>query len=796
MNRRQLLAGAALLGLGLSAQPVPARPADAVPRDPIPALLRLVIGLEDRGWGPTFEAHGVRLSAQDVASIVQPLTRIDRRRPGFEDFAGSGVRLIEPGDPGRSLLYHALASPDVRPDGLDRAAYPTLTELDVVENAIYALAPPTEADLADLTPAVFAYQYRSATHTPHGQHADMVFSRMAIGRLGSAAMQYDPEMRSFNPVAADPRDVRVLPARFGVFLARRGGGVRAARQSVFADAADALVPVHKLYDGLTTGSARSLSIRFNECHVNDKLAKGLRQGLSVRDVHPEEAPFTTRSRDGAGFAAMERVGATVLLSSRPAPLVRPARRPDGDIVTTRVRPQTRISRINRRYTSWHLYDNLPQLMWEGGGALLRVWLGAENPAPGDYPNPRNGPEFVNIRHTVASPNHIVDMRTQPRDRDAFLRAVASGDRDAVLFEDGCAEGVVGAVISGFDRPIMAAYSVLTAPDFFPFADQLSLQRAIFPRRAVSRYFRQGGPDPLCFGNLPPNPTLVDPMSDRGAAAFDPADRSYVALVSAPPRGPAAARLRDRPAVGFLSDTASNVFAPGWDLTYARTDGVLHYTTSGLGSPFPEDAKLCAAANAMWPAVSPDASRTFARQKDTPTAIPLMDDELGIHPRHPSGRPARRGWDGEYGPFLTADGLSVDFADIERSDYVANLLEGGWDFHRLAGIDTFEMFERMEAYRRALALAGFGDITTTNHMLIAARAWEHIEEYPRAHAVGLTGRGYAFLMGEIGAADKSVPEVGRLTAPLRSELALCLMTSEGTAGPFSAPPGPGALALSP
>ena len=55
-----------------------------------------------------------------------------------------------------------------------------------------------------------------------------------------------------------------------------------------------------------------------------------------------------------------------------------------------------------------------------------------------------------------------------------------------------------------------------------------------------------------------------------------------------------------------------------------------YANYGLGSPFPEDAKLCAALNSFWPAAAPDAGRTFGRL----TALPLLQQELGLHPQHP------------------------------------------------------------------------------------------------------------------------------------------------------------------
>src|SRR4029077_2331345 len=112
---------------------------------------------------------------------------------------------------------------------------------------------------------------------------------------------------------------------------------------------------------------------------------------------------------------------------------------------------------------------------------------------------------------------------------------------------------------------------------------------------------------------------------------------------------------------YLTDAASNQFAPGWDVTFGGSIWKKFYTTYGLGSPFPEDVKLCAASNSFWPAAAPDASRTFDR-KSTPTAIPMLDEELGYHPRNPDRPPGAStdtGWDGEHGPFFEyVDGKRV------------------------------------------------------------------------------------------------------------------------------------------
>src|SRR5262245_14410674 len=181
---------------------------------------------------------------------------------------------------------------------------------------------------------------------------------------------------------------------------------------------------------------------------------------------------------------------------------------------------------------------------------------------------------------------------------------------------------------------------------------------------------------------------------------------------------------------FLPDAAANVFAPGWNISLGTDGRDVYYAAYGLGSPFPEDAKLCAALNSFWPAVAPDASRTFGYQDDgSPTAIPLMDGELGYHPDHPRARAgevaSHRGRDGEYGPFLeSVDGAEfVNFASIVRSDYVSNSLGKKLGVRLTAGIDSAELIRRMTVLRRALAaLPPAGDrVNNTNLWLVTAEA---------------------------------------------------------------------------
>ena len=119
--------------------------------------------LVDNGWNELFRKHGLDLEAaiglgDDAFAerLAGPLV-VDRGVPGFADFTTAGSKAIEAGKPAASLLYHAMASPSVHPDGSDLPGdpetYPTLAELDTVENYIYSL---NKIDLSGLENPVIA----------------------------------------------------------------------------------------------------------------------------------------------------------------------------------------------------------------------------------------------------------------------------------------------------------------------------------------------------------------------------------------------------------------------------------------------------------------------------------------------------------------------------------------------------------------------------------------------------------------------------------------------------------------
>src|SRR4051794_2965156 len=159
-----------------------------LPLAPSPSLIDQVTTACERlaleGWRDLLLAVShdeLDIATDDLGTMLsQPLSQIDRTVPGFEDFALEGRRGIEPGSPARSLLFHALVSPNVFADGSGNAlgAFPTPAELETVENYVYGVKPPSlddlqaQADDHPLAVVVFALEYRTGPETVHGKHAD------------------------------------------------------------------------------------------------------------------------------------------------------------------------------------------------------------------------------------------------------------------------------------------------------------------------------------------------------------------------------------------------------------------------------------------------------------------------------------------------------------------------------------------------------------------------------------------------------------------------------------------------
>ncbi len=239
--------------------------------------------LAPHGWRELLLQHGLDITASDLAAeLTKELPAINRNLKGFEDFSQDGRRAIEPGSPARSLLYHALASTAVHPTAngqpaTDAAAYPTLAKLDTVETYIYSLTNRTLSDFPGAVIAVFAYQYRVGSRSPHQVHGDMAFSRTGVSRVGTAPANYDAARRGFWVEPTDANDnIAVMPARYGAFLAmeRSPSSEDAVLDALPGDRFSRfLFPVHKLFPGEECLRGFNLTSEFLEYHRNEKLKR-------------------------------------------------------------------------------------------------------------------------------------------------------------------------------------------------------------------------------------------------------------------------------------------------------------------------------------------------------------------------------------------------------------------------------------------------------------------------------------------------------------------------------------------
>ncbi|MET1028381.1 MAG: hypothetical protein ABWY00_14525, partial [Dongiaceae bacterium] len=685
------------------------------------------------------EGIGLDVTAADLDGALRGKAVIDRSRSGFDDLSPAVTLIVEPGDPALSAIYHAFASPRVAPAAGDGVWWPSPEDLDLLENWITCLKPLDPVQMpAGAVIGVFAYEYRPSGMTPHGKHADIVYGRTGISRIGQAEAVWDGAARAWGSRShGDGNLFATMPARYAAFIAvphPAGAGISLLGKRQEGDDKRVFhLPVRKLVPGEMFNGA-PLELRFREYHRREKLRRLFLNGGYATTANIQTWPYLRDSLtpgDQASGAArsperlvdMTSLGAAVAVSAPAAPLVRLARQPDGKVAVLPDVPKRSVLHngnlaVNREASS--LRTNTGALATIEDAIVAGVLDRNENVRP------RNAPEFTNIRHKVDP------KQAAPIDLGAVLGAdfrdvVNEGGYDAALYEDSVCDGVVDVEVPALAHlgPVKAAFSVVTAPDFFPLAAELDIQNWVdlVDHGDEHRQFSAGTPNPLCNGRLPPNQTLRSPAGT--GTAFAPSEDTVVAVVSRAPATQSAA-LAPAPRQGavpprttYLTDGASDIFAPGWDVTFSEANGVQFYTTYGLGSPFPEDAKLCAADNGFWPAASPDAARTF---QHGPTAIPLLDAELGWHPqnpRKPAGEKESWGWDGEQGPFITATN-EVNFCDFWRSDYVSNVLAGRFGSSLLGQVDSAEMIARMDALRLCIqALPGEHVVAKTDLWLVHA-----------------------------------------------------------------------------
>lgn len=596
------------------------------------SVTRLCTRLAPGGWHSLMLAHGLDLLADPLAAeLAKPLT-IDRSLPGFADFAVAGDRAIEAGAPARSLLFHALASPQVISDatGQPLQLFPTPAEIETVLDYVFSINPPTLGSLrekargAPLALAVFASEYRCAVDTVHGRHADLCFSRTGIARVGTGPARYDARLRSFLPFDdADPHGIRVMPVRYSAYIAvqLKGDAERFGPMDLQADIdpqLDFWVPLHKLFNGSQCLQGQHLTVALDNHQINEKLRHiHLRHsGTGWQEPQISQPPFVV-SEHLAHWAADADSGPGLLLPDARARLVEPVE-------------------------------------FQG--------------QPLSFVMPANTGGMVHGRHRVAADGSIDDLNNYP---DVEERVRQGGYR-ALHYQDGTADGWVQARCAALENqlPTVAAYSVIGPPDFYPLCSQRHLMHwaeaePTFANSDIWHARLEALSNVRYCANLHLRDQLFSP-EDRGISAIvalvDQAGAEQNAALSGPPR------------TTSLPDGAAGVFGPGWEVGWVREQTpekqwINILAGYQMASPFPEDAKICAALGSFWPGVAPDSARIFEPRSSLHSIIPLTDEEIGMG--------SSVAWDNQCGPQLLTQNqrLIVEYHAYAHADYTQVALDG-------------------------------------------------------------------------------------------------------------------------
>ncbi|KST67708.1 hypothetical protein [Mastigocoleus testarum] len=647
--------------------------------------------LAPHGWRNLFLQHGLDIAATDLkAELTKELPGINRNLKGFEDFAFEGIRGIEAGNPARSLLYHAIASPNVTEvGGKELEVFPTLAEIESIENYVFGVEPPSLADLINraqgdlMAIVVFASEYRPAPETVHRKHADMCFSRTGVARVGTAEAVYDAKNRGFIPfVEGNDYAFGVLPARYSAYIAVQLNGnedvfgpmnfnFRRKRPELFGRGQEIdqnrqfWVPLHKIFEGDECIRGLDLHVNLEANHLNEKLRrvhlelrkKGHDTGWSEPDINNPPFVFTERI---AEWSSDPDYGTGLLMPVVHANLVEAA--------TYQNRPLT---------------FTVPPSPANGFAPSLLI----ESNGPS-----RPAPEYVHVRHLVRPDGTIVDLNDQANVAEEVRRGGYQAQHYLDFTADGWIDAIVPELANAFPRQI-PAYSMVTAPDFYPNCDQ----------RELLEWWLQRVPSALrssIWGQVPPL-TLSDerlaPNLQLEGANFRAEDDTVTTIVSLPSRGfvrqmPLEVAQTTRHA--YLPDAAAGVFAPGWDTSVDTTDNTNHLAAYGLGSPFPEDAKLCAALSAFWPAVAPDTGRSFSAT--FATVSPMTDAEIIDLP-----------WDGVAGPKVVVRNNQelVEYTRFQHVDYVDSSLNQKFSLALTGQVDVNEYTSRVLAMARAYQAIG-------------------------------------------------------------------------------------------
>ena len=735
------LGGAGFLGIGGS---LTATAADAQPLiDGVSAACKRLAPLGWRQLLLDVTRGELDIGAADLkGELIKPLGRVDRGYPGFGDFDSAGRRAIEPGRPDRSLLYHAFASPTVVADkaGTELQGFATLAETEAMENYVYGVRPPSLAELKErakgrpLGVVVFAPQYRNTPMSVHGRHAELCFSRSGAARVGTLEPSYDARARNFTGLAEDkPFDFRVVPRRFAAYIAVSMDGVGQGFGPQDPQPGDEKlqfwVPLHKLFSGGECLAGLPLDMTLTYGLHNPMLAEfhrfldiaGLENNWRGADL--ENPPFVAEDEEIGSFSKRPEFGPGVI-EPRPQPFVETAQ--------YQGRPLT--FPVDGRYTS----D--PGNMQLGSMQVLPAVAELHEPRfmeDAFQDTQRPSPQYLNIRHRLLPDGKVENLNLNP-DMNEIIRR---GGYETLHYTDGTGDGWVAASCPQLEGDIVhwkPAYCMVGLPDFFPKVTQ----------RELMVWWREKVPKPVRAAFWPIQPLALS--QTRIAAnillpiGFSIEDTTITAVVSQPtdsagpvqtPNGPWAVEKAGLP------DGSPGLFDPGWDTSQGIYYTDPHrpvqkfLTAHALGSPFIEDAKLCAALGNYWPGVSPDATRVFPPDKKIggtmypyPSNVPLTDEEVGIAPTK-SGQ--YMPWDGVRGPKTAEfEGRTVvAYPDPLRTDYID--LVGTMTAALTSRIDTPEYHARalaMEAVYWALGIHDpdfvrkYGEKEAVPKVLRAKSAW--------------------------------------------------------------------------
>lgn len=611
-----------------------------------------MVSLAEAGWNDLFKKIGLDLNNEDKeAAFLHELTveQLQGLPPGFSNLAPGAKQLIKPGNSARSILFHALNSPEVTmgPNGRKLSAWPEPADLESAENAVFALARKSLEDVKadhpdadEFAVVVFAQEYRDAGGTSHGRHADMTWSRTGVARVGTLPPAWDGERRAFLPLADvdDIHQFRVLPCRYGAYIAKQQNGLKTRARPYRWQSGDNArkfwILVHKLFSGSDCLVGIDLDIKLDTTHFNEKLKR----------IHMSE--------EGSGHSSPEIDTPPFLTQNTIAKLSSDSAH-GGGLITPIPKPR------------------LVEPIEENIGFNVNEIVEGFNPTyyiPSEGSGARKAPEYVHIRSVIDDDGEDIGDLYELERPDHL--GTASGNEQTLPFRarhytDFTGDGWVSATTD--DLPSMqkiAAYSLIAPPDFFPYVDQ-ALLKDWAEKEQVTTVHRPWFQrlDTLADQRDPANVQLRD-------SPFSLNDDTVSAIVGRDSISDQKTETENRSRIARVStlpDAASGIYAPGWDISIDSMGNRIHMAAHGLGSPFPEDVKLCAVLSAYWPAATPDTARLDFPIR--PTTAPLTDSEMGL-----GNTPS---WDGVQGPEMRQrDGkLYIVTENFDHLDYVRNCLEG-------------------------------------------------------------------------------------------------------------------------